>query len=122
MSVDNEPDHNEPRRLQVDGHSVALDPEGYLEQFDAWNPAIARALAAGEGIELDAAHWEIIELLRDFYRQFAQSPAMRPLVKYVGQRLGPDKGSSIYLLRLFPGSPAKLAARIAGLPRPEHCL
>jgi tRNA 2-thiouridine synthesizing protein E len=47
---------------------------------------------------------------------------MRPLVKYIGQRLGKEKGNSIYLLQLFPGSPAKLASKIAGLPRPENCL
>jgi len=110
------------RTLEVNGQAVALDPEGYLEQFDSWNADIARAIAASEGLELDAAHWELLAVLRDFYREFAQSPAMRPLVKYVGQRLGADKGNSIYLLRLFPGSPAKLAARIAGLPRPENCL
>jgi len=106
----------------INGRELALDPEGYLQDFDAWTPDTARALAAIEGMELDAAHWEIVELLREFYRQFAQSPAMRPLVKYVGQQLGADKASSIYLLRLFPGSPAKVAAKIAGLPRPEHCL
>jgi len=110
------------RILDVNGAPIALDPEGYLEHFDAWTPDIARQLARLEGIELDAAHWEVLEALRDFYRQFAQSPAMRPLVKYIGQRLGADKGNSIHLLRLFPGSPAKVAARIAGLPRPEHCL
>jgi tRNA 2-thiouridine synthesizing protein E len=47
---------------------------------------------------------------------------MRPLSKYIKQELGADKAGSIYLLTLFPGSPAKLAAKIAGLPRPENCL
>ena len=108
--------------LEVNGQTVALDPEGYLEHFERWNADIARAIAAAEQVELSPAHWEVLEVLRDFYREFAQSPAMRPLVKYVGQRLGADKGNSIYLLRLFPGSPAKVAARIAGLPRPENCL
>lgn len=108
--------------LEVNGQTITLDAEGYLEHFESWNTAIALAIAAGEGLELSPAHWEVLEVLRDFYREFAQSPAMRPLVKYVGQRLGADKGNSIYLLRLFPGSPAKLAARIAGLPRPENCL
>ena len=46
----------------------------------------------------------------------------RPLVKLVGPRLGPAKGRSIYLRQLFPDSPAKLAARLAGLPRPDNCL
>jgi tRNA 2-thiouridine synthesizing protein E len=50
------------------------------------------------------------------------APAMRPLVKAVGRDLGPDKGRSMHLMRLFPGSPAKRAARLAGLPKPTHCL
>ncbi|MCZ6459336.1 MAG: TusE/DsrC/DsvC family sulfur relay protein, partial [Gammaproteobacteria bacterium] len=37
-------------------------------------------------------------------------------------QLGAEKGTSIYLLKLFPGSPAKLLAKIAGLPRPTNCL
>ena len=47
---------------------------------------------------------------------------MRPLVKYIGQELGKDKGSSLYLLSLFPGSPARLASKLAGLPKPDNCL
>lgn len=101
---------------------IATDADGFLADFNAWNESIAAAFAEAEGIELDAAHWEILHLLRDFYRQYEQSPAMRPLVKYVGQQLGKEKGSSIYLLQLFPGSPARIASRIAGLPRPENCL
>jgi tRNA 2-thiouridine synthesizing protein E len=100
----------------------ATDADGFLADFDAWNESIATAFATEEQIELGAAHWEILHLLRDFYRQYEQSPAMRPLVKYVGQQLGREKGNSIYLLQLFPGSPAKLASKIAGLPRPENCL
>lgn len=108
--------------MQVNGVRIETDGEGFLLRFDDWNEAIANAVAAQESIALTPAHWEIIALLREFYRAFEQSPAMRPLVKYVGQRLGSDKGNSIYLLKLFPGSPAKIASKIAGLPRPEHCL
>jgi tRNA 2-thiouridine synthesizing protein E len=97
---------------------IATDADGFLADFDAWNESIATAFATAEQIELSAAHWEILHLLRDFYRQYEQSPAMRPLVKYVGQRLGKEKGNSIYLLQLFPGSPAKLASKLAGLPPP----
>lgn len=100
----------------------AIDADGFLADFDSWNESIATSFATEERIELGAAHWEILHLLRDFYRQYEQSPAMRPLVKYVGQQLGKEKGNSIYLLQLFPGSPAKLASKIAGLPRPENCL
>ncbi len=100
----------------------AFDPEGFLRDLEDWTPEVAEQIAAGENIHLTAAHWEILDLLRDYYLHFDSSPAMRPLVKWVAQRLGPDKGKSIYLLSLFPGSPAKLGSKIAGLPKPDNCL
>ncbi|MGK0440426.1 MAG: tRNA 2-thiouridine synthesizing protein E [Pseudohongiellaceae bacterium] len=102
--------------------TIALDKEGFLINLSDWNEAAAGQLAASENIELTAQHWEIILLLRQFYQQYELSPAMRPLVSYIGQHLGSDKGKSIYLMTLFPGSPAKLASKIAGLPKPDNCL
>jgi tRNA 2-thiouridine synthesizing protein E len=107
--------------MQVDGHELRLDEDGYLEDPDDWSPQVARALAAAEGIELQDAHWEIIEQLRHFYAEFGLSPSMRPLVRFLRRELGPDKSGSLYLLGLFPGNPALLGCRIAGLPRPENC-
>lgn len=110
------------RYLSVAGQRVALDPEGYLVDLDQWSPEVAQALADEENLRLEPAHWEVIEVLWDFYQRFEQAPAMRPLVKAVGMSLGKDKASSIYLMKLFPGSPAKIGARLAGLPKPANCL
>src|SRR5215510_654389 len=101
---------------------MRVDRDGYLLELTDWDPAVAKALARNEGIVLSGDHWAIIELLRAFHAETGISPSMRPLVKLVGQRLGADKGTSLYLLRLFPGNAAKLAAKIAGLPRPTNCL
>ncbi|MCB2526902.1 TusE/DsrC/DsvC family sulfur relay protein, partial [Listeria monocytogenes] len=62
------------------------------------------------------------QLLLEFYAEFQLSPANRPLIKYVAQRLGPDKGNSLHLNHLFKGAPAKLGAKLAGLPTPSNCL
>jgi tRNA 2-thiouridine synthesizing protein E len=102
--------------------SPATDAEGYLLNLDDWNPQVANLIAAQEGITLTPAHWEIITLIRQYYAEFDLSPAMRPLVKYAALKLGQEKGKSVYLLTLFPGSPPKIAAKIAGLPRPANCL
>ncbi|NIC03935.1 TusE/DsrC/DsvC family sulfur relay protein [Billgrantia bachuensis] len=110
------------RYLNVDSQHVALDPEGYLIDLAAWTPAVAEALAAEEGRVLSEEHWEVIEVIRDFYSRYQASPAMRPLVKAVGQALGQEKGRSVHLMKLFPDSPAKVAARLAGLPKPANCL
>jgi tRNA 2-thiouridine synthesizing protein E len=101
---------------------VRVDKEGFLVDLADWNDTTALELAVRERIDLTAEHWAVISVLRDFYAATGVSPAMRPFVKLIGGQLGPAKGTSIYLLSLFPGSPAKLAAKIAGLPRPTHCL
>jgi len=101
---------------------TAFDKEGFLRSMDDWTPEVAEQIAAREQLVLTDAHWEVIGLLRNYYREFDSSPAMRPLVKYCALKLGSDKGKSIYLLSLFPGSPAKLGSKIAGLPKPDNCL
>ena len=108
--------------LIVEGRTIQVDKEGYLKHLDDWSPAVANAIAAQEQITLSDAHWEIIELLQVFHQQFEHAPNMRALVKFTQQQLGEDKGKSIYIMKLFPGSSAKVAAKIAGLPRPTHCL
>lgn len=108
--------------LKVGELRIETDAEGYLLNRHDWSPAVAEALATRENIALTPAHWELIELVQRYYQQFEHAPAMRPLVKFVGKELGADKGRSIYLMQLFPGSSAKLLARISGLPRPDHCL
>jgi tRNA 2-thiouridine synthesizing protein E len=100
----------------------AFDKEGFLRQLSQWNRAVAEQISNTEGISLEKSHWEIISLLRDYYQEFDSSPAMRPLIKYCAQKLGSEKGKSIYLLSLFPGSPAKIGSKIAGLPKPDNCL
>lgn len=110
------------RYLHLDGRQIALDQEGFLLDLDDWSEAVAEELAREEGLVLAAEHMQVIRLLRQFYATYQLSPAMRPLVKYVGQQLGADKGTSLYLLKLFPGSPAKLASKLAGLPKPDNCL
>lgn len=99
-----------------------LTSEGFLVNEADWNNAVATQIAKAESIDLSPEHWEIIELLRDYYRSYDSSPAMRALVKFCKLHLGEEKGRSIYLLKLFPGSPAKLASKIAGLPKPANCL
>lgn len=108
--------------INMTDNAVVLDEEGYLLNLQDWTPELASQLAKDVDVELTDAHWEIIHLLRDFYNEFEVSPAMRPLVKAVSKKLGAEKGRSIYLMTLFPGSPPKLAAKIAGLPKPANCL
>lgn len=102
--------------------TLEVDNGGFLLNHLNWNEDIAQQLAENEGIDLTLNHWQLIHLIRQFYQEFDISPAMRPLTKYIKLHLGPEQASSIYLMQLFPQSPAKYLAKIAGLPRPENCL
>ncbi|MEW9902392.1 TusE/DsrC/DsvC family sulfur relay protein [Pseudomonas putida] len=108
--------------LTVGDQQIALDKDGFLADLQDWSPEVAQALAARENIALTPEHWEVLELLRQFYDEFQLSPATRPLIKYTALKLGPEKGNSPHLNRLFNGTPAKLAAKLAGLPKPTNCI
>ena len=98
------------------------DDKGFLASADNWSTDIAHRFATIEGIALTEPHWEILHLLRQFHEQFGDSPANRALVNFVKEHLGREKGNSLYLMQLFPGSPARIGSRIAGLPKPKNCL
>ncbi|OZG73623.1 sulfurtransferase TusE [Hahella sp. CCB-MM4] len=99
-----------------------FDKEGFLKDIHQWNPELANVIAENEGIELSEEHFEVIQVARQFYEEFGLSPVNRVLVKAVKQQLGDEKGSSMYLLKLFREGPAKMVCKIAGLPKPNNCL
>ncbi|MCL9641973.1 sulfurtransferase TusE [Rahnella bonaserana] len=108
--------------LQFEGQVIETDAQGYLKNSQDWQEGMVPLLAEEEGIELTAAHWEVVRFVREFYLEFNTSPAVRMLVKAMAQKYGEEKGNSRYLFRLFPKGPAKQATKIAGLPKPVKCL
>ncbi|NGN62491.1 TusE/DsrC/DsvC family sulfur relay protein [Streptomyces sp. A7024] len=98
------------------GHSVVLDEDGYFTEPERWTEEMAPYLAAAEGItELTADHWQVIKVMRAEYHAKGSGPAVRALAKISGV---PVKE----LYRLFPKGPAKVAAKIAGIPKPHSCI
>ena len=108
--------------LTIADKEIALDRHGYLRVLGDWNDEVASALAKESGITLSEAHWEVIRLLRDVHQEYQHTPITRVFVKLMAERLGKDKGRSIYLLKLFPETPMRKACKIAGLPKPTNCM
>lgn len=107
---------------QLDGQSFATDSEGYLHDKQQWSEALVSVIAAAEQLPLTDEHWHLIRFVRAFDAQFKTTPALRLLVKELKTHFGDNKGSSIYLHRLFPGGPAKQCAKLAGLSKPAKCI
>ena len=102
--------------------SIPKDKEGYLKNLADWSEQAAQEIASAEGIELGNEHWDVIKLLRDVHQEFQHTPVTRVFVKLMAERLGKDKGRSIYLMKLFPETPMRKACKIAGLPKPTNCM
>ena len=92
--------------------------EGYLQNYEEWTPVIAEAIAAELDIALTPERWFVINFLRTFYEKYHTSPSIRALVTALKKEVGENVGNSRYLQKLFPDSPAKIATKIAGLPKP----
>jgi len=95
---------------------VDLDAEGFLTDPEQWNERIAEELAASSGIpELTERHWLVVRFMRDRYLATGTAPSIRSL--------GKESGVAIKeLYELFPKGPAKLAAKIGGIPKPKGCI
>jgi len=110
-----------PRSLLVDGCELALDEAGYLRDRERWSEAVATALAAADGVELGAAHWELIRFLRGHYARYRHLPSVTLLARAAARELGSEKGQISYFYELFPRGPGRQLFRYAGLPKPSGC-
>ena len=111
-----------PLPLEIDDIEYELDEEGFLQYQCDWSSAVADGMATRDGVELEAAHWEVIKFLRGYYLEYKIAPSIRVLTRAIGKRLGPDKGNNRYLNQLFTFGPAQQACRYAGLPKPTGCI
>jgi TusE/DsrC/DsvC family sulfur relay protein len=95
---------------------IEVDEDGFMEEPENWNEAIAKALATTEGVdELTEDHWKLVNYLRDYYLKFGIAPMIRKLCKETGFPL-----KKVY--ELFPSGPAKGACKVAGLSKPTGCV
>jgi tRNA 2-thiouridine synthesizing protein E len=96
--------------------SVDVDKEGFFVHPEQWNEAMVPELARRDGIDpLTEQHWRVLRFMRQEYLENGAGPSVRAL--------GKSSGVSIKeLYQLFPKGPAKVAARIAGIPKPRGCI
>lgn len=97
------------------------DKDGFLQEPSTWTPQIAELLAAELPLDLTPAHWELINLVRQFYLDHTLHLTNRALIKHIKQTLDIEKANSLYVLGLFPDAPARTLALLAGLPKPPFC-
>lgn len=95
--------------------TLQIDADGYLVNRDDWSEDLAKELAAKMGIELGGGHWKVLRTARAIESESGSSPGLRKI-----SRRSETPIKAIY--KLFPDGPAKLIAKIAGIPKPKSCL
>ncbi len=100
----------------IAGKTVEVTEDGFLVNPSDWTEEMAAELAKEEGInELTEMHWKVIRFMREEYEKSGQIPTIRRIKNAGGI---PIKD----LYTLFPDGPAKKAAKIAGLGKPQGCV
>jgi tRNA 2-thiouridine synthesizing protein E len=99
----------------VAGTELETDAEGFLLEAD-FSDEVIDVIAAAEGIELTPKHMEIINYMREEYKEHGHTPNFRNMLKGICEFWADADSKSLY--DLFPLGPAKQAAKIAGLPQP----
>lgn len=99
---------------------AARDTEGYLIDPTDWHEAVARMLAAEEGIELDEDHWAVLRFMREYWNERQVAPDVRHVVDFLVNKRGYDKKSAKnHLFKLFAYGYVQQACKIAGMQRPR---
>lgn len=103
--------------IEFDGKQLEVNEEGFLAHPEEWNENIAAFLAKKEESieEMSDDHWAVVNYIREFYMENEVAPMVRKICKSTGFKLK-------YIYELFPSGPAKGAAKIAGLPKPDGCV
>jgi len=95
---------------------VELNEEGFFVHPEEWTEEMVPELARREGIdEITDAHWTVIRYMRAAFAANGTGPTVRALGKSSGVTI-------MELYHLFPKGPAKIAAKIAGIPKPRGCI
>jgi len=95
--------------------TLSFDDDGFMTDASQWNEDIGKAIAQILEIELTDKHWEVLNYSRSVYAENDDAPTLRNISKTL-------KIPTKELYSLFPGGPAKIAAKIAGLPKPTGCI
>ncbi|VAW62212.1 hypothetical protein MNBD_GAMMA11-2683 [hydrothermal vent metagenome] len=102
--------------LVINGSTVNLRNDGRLENIEDWTPVLAEQMAKNEGLSLTPAHWDVINAIREYYKEYNFSPILKLLRKELSKRFGAERASIEALDALFPNGVQQQGSRLAGIP------
>ena len=99
----------------VEWNGKRFTSEGFLVDTNDWSEDLGNNIAAAMGLKLEEDHWTVIKWARQEYLSSGASPNVRRTAN--GSGVGTRR-----MYELFPKSPGKTVAMVAGIPKPVGCV
>ncbi|MCK5090946.1 MAG: TusE/DsrC/DsvC family sulfur relay protein, partial [Gammaproteobacteria bacterium] len=88
--------------LEVNSVGYELTTDGRLKNPEGWNEEVAEALANADGLVLTNEHWDVIQVMRKYYKEYNIPPIRKLLKKALAERYTHERAQDEYLQGLFP--------------------
>lgn len=102
--------------IVVEGTSVDLRADGHLSNMNDWTPELAEQMAKNEGLELTQQHWDVLNTMREYYKEYNTSPILKLLRRELSKKFGAERATENALNVLFTKGVQHQATRLAGIP------
>jgi len=95
---------------------VELRADGYLKNMNDWTPDLAERIALKEGLTLTEQHWDVLNIMREYYAEYNTSPILKLLRRELARQYGKERATQESLDELFPNGVQSQGSRLAGIP------
>lgn len=102
--------------IHSESNIVELRADGYLKNMNDWTPELAEKIALKEGITLTEQHWDVLNIMREYYAEYNTSPILKLLRRELAMQYGKERATQTSLDGLFPNGVQTQGSRLAGVP------
>jgi len=102
--------------IHSESNIVELRADGYLKNMNDWTPELAEKIALKEGITLTEQHWDVLNIMREYYAEYNTSPILKLLRRELAMQYGKERATLASLDALFPNGVQTQGSRLAGVP------
>jgi TusE/DsrC/DsvC family sulfur relay protein len=100
----------------LNGEELETGEEDFLLEAN-FSEEIVPIIAEAEDLKLTDEHWQVVNYMRDKYREDGHTPNFRNMVLELDE-LHPGVDWKKKLYELFPKQPNRQSAKVAGLTKP----
>lgn len=104
-----------PSAETVEWEGATFTGEGFLVHPEQWSEPLAVEMAAGLALSLTDEHWAVFRWARADFLASGASPNVRRVA--AGSGVGAKR-----MYELFPRTPGRTVAMLAGVPKPVGCV